>query len=71
VEVYVNTPAEVCEARDTKGLYRLARSGKLLHFTGVDDPYEPPERPEITVAGIGSVEQAIHPIVQELDRRRR
>lgn len=49
VEVYVNTPVEVCEQRDTKGLYRKARAGEITEFTGVDDPYEPPEAPEIVV----------------------
>jgi bifunctional enzyme CysN/CysC len=47
VEVFVNAPLETCEQRDTKGLYRLARSGDLPGFTGVDDPYEPPLRPEV------------------------
>ena len=45
--VYVNTPLEVCEARDTKGLYAKARRGEIKEFTGIDDPYEPPENPEI------------------------
>ena len=47
VEVYVNAPIDVCEQRDLKGLYRKARAGQLAGFTGVDDPYEPPLRPEI------------------------
>jgi adenylylsulfate kinase len=47
VEVYVNAPLEVCEKRDTKGLYRKARAGELHGMTGVDDPYEAPVRPEI------------------------
>ncbi len=47
VEIYVNAPLEVCERRDVKGLYRKARAGQLTGFTGVDDPYEPPEHPEI------------------------
>ena len=47
VEVYVNSPLAVCERRDVKGLYRRARSGQLPGFTGVDDPYEPPENPEV------------------------
>jgi adenylylsulfate kinase len=46
VEVYVNAPLEVCEARDPKRLYRKARAGALPAFTGVDDPYEPPQHPE-------------------------
>ncbi len=49
VEVYVNTPIEVCEARDVKGFYSMARRGLIEHFTGVTDPYEVPTDPEITV----------------------
>ncbi|HYZ99355.1 MAG TPA: adenylyl-sulfate kinase [Acidimicrobiales bacterium] len=47
VEVFVDTPLEVCEARDAKGLYAKARAGEITGFTGVDDPYEPPERPDL------------------------
>ncbi len=47
VEVYVNTPLSVCEARDVKGMYARARRGEITGFTGVDDPYEPPTHPEI------------------------
>lgn len=47
VEVFVDTPLEVCEQRDSKGLYRLARAGQLTGFTGLDDPYEPPSSPEL------------------------
>jgi adenylylsulfate kinase len=47
VEVYVNAPIDVCEQRDVKGLYRLARKGKLRGLTGVDDPYECPLAPEV------------------------
>jgi adenylylsulfate kinase len=50
VETYVNTPIEVCEERDVKGLYKKARAGEIKEMTGVDDPYEPPEAPEITVS---------------------
>jgi adenylylsulfate kinase len=49
VEVHVSTPIDVCEARDVKGLYLQARNGAVRNFTGVDDPYEPPLRPEIVV----------------------
>jgi sulfate adenylyltransferase len=49
VEVYVDTPLEVCEQRDTKGLYAKARRGELEGFTGIDDPYETPENPEIVI----------------------
>ena len=47
VEVYVDTPIEVCEERDVKGLYAKARRGELKNFTGIDSPYEAPERPEV------------------------
>ncbi|MDD3517659.1 MAG: bifunctional sulfate adenylyltransferase/adenylylsulfate kinase [Chromatiales bacterium] len=49
VEVHVATPLAVCEARDRKGLYARARAGLIPHFTGIDDPYEIPQRPEMTV----------------------
>ena len=56
-EVHVSTPIEVCERRDRKGLYAKARAGVLKEFTGVSDPYEPPESPELTLnAGHGSVD---------------
>ncbi len=49
VEVYVDTPLEVCESRDTKGMYARARRGEIKDFTGIDDPYEAPEEAEITL----------------------
>ncbi len=49
VEVFVDTPLDVCESRDVKGMYAKARSGALKGFTGIDDPYEPPANPEITL----------------------
>ena len=49
VEVYVSTPLETCEARDRKGLYAKARAGLIEGFTGIDDPYEPPEKPDIEI----------------------
>jgi adenylylsulfate kinase len=51
VEVFVDTPLEICEARDPKGLYKKARAGQLSGMTGIDDPYEPPLRPELTLDG--------------------
>jgi adenylylsulfate kinase-like enzyme len=54
LEVFVDTPLAVCEARDTKGMYRLARAGKIKNFTGIDDPYEPPLAPEIVIDGASS-----------------
>ena len=72
ITVYMDTPVEVCEQRDVKGLYAKARqameSGKPMGFTGVDDPYEPPIDPEITLKGYGATpeENARH-IVQYLE----
>lgn len=51
VEVFVDTPLEVCESRDPKGLYKKARAGEIKNFTGIDDPYEPPTNPELTLPG--------------------
>jgi len=49
VEIHVSTPLEVCEARDVKGLYARARRGEITNFTGIDDPYEAPERPDLVI----------------------
>jgi len=49
VEVFVDTPLSVAEARDVKGLYAKARAGQLKNFTGIDSPYEAPEHPEIRI----------------------
>ncbi|PIA53993.1 hypothetical protein AQUCO_00900515v1 [Aquilegia coerulea] len=49
IEVFMNISLEICEARDAKGLYRLARAGKIKGFTGIDDPYEPPVNSEIEI----------------------
>jgi adenylylsulfate kinase len=49
LEIFVATPLEECERRDVKGLYARARRGEIRNFTGIDDPYEPPEHPELTL----------------------
>jgi sulfate adenylyltransferase len=49
IEVFVDTPLDVCESRDVQGMYAQARSGVIRHFTGIDDPYEAPERPEAKI----------------------
>ena len=49
IEIHVSTPLEVCEARDRKGLYAKARAGVLKEFTGVSDPYEEPQNPEMRI----------------------
>jgi bifunctional enzyme CysN/CysC len=50
LEIYVDTPLDICEARDPKGLYKLARAGKLPNLTGIGSPYEPPAQPELVLA---------------------
>jgi len=57
VEVFVNTPLEVCESRDVKGMYAKARRGELNGFTGIDNPYEPPLDPEITLDTVNYTQQ--------------
>jgi adenylylsulfate kinase len=54
LEVHVSTPLDVCEARDPKGLYKKARAGEIAGFTGISDPYEPPENPELVLEGANS-----------------
>ncbi|WP_020006582.1 adenylyl-sulfate kinase [Salinicoccus albus] len=69
ITVYVNTPIEVCEQRDTKGLYRKARAGEITSFTGVTGPYEAPSHPDITVdTAQYSVEDAAELILSEVIR---
>lgn len=73
IEVYINTPLEVAEQRDPKGLYKKARAslaaGRGLGFTGLDDPYEPPEKPEIVIATERTTpEAAAEQILMYLDR---
>jgi sulfate adenylyltransferase len=70
VLVYMDTPLEICEQRDSKGLYAKARRGELTGFTGIDDPYEPPISPEITLHTISnSAEDNAHLIVDYLQER--
>lgn len=70
LEIYVATPLEVAEERDPKGLYKKARAGDLKNFTGIDSPYEPPEKPEITVDTVAlDVEEAADVIIAALEER--
>lgn len=67
IEIFVDTPLEVAEARDVKGLYKKARSGALKNFTGVDSPYEPPEHPEIRVNTVAmTVDEAADAIIRAI-----
>jgi adenylylsulfate kinase len=68
VEIYVATPLEECERRDVKGLYARARRGELRNFTGIDDPYEPPESPELTLDTRAlSVEQCVAKVLARFE----
>jgi len=68
LEVYVNTPLQVCEQRDAKGLYRKARQGQIPNFTGVNSPYEVPEQPDVVLSGAdGPQEQGIALLLRKLD----
>jgi adenylylsulfate kinase len=67
IEAYIATTLEECERRDVKGLYRTARSGGIKNFTGIDDPYEPPLRPELTITTEGkSIDQSMQEILTYL-----
>ena len=70
IEVYVNTPIETCEQRDPKGLYKKARAGQLKGFTGIDDPYEEPLHPELTLdAATTSPQQAAVLLIEYLEKQ--
>jgi adenylylsulfate kinase len=64
-EVYVSTPLAVCEERDTKGLYKLARAGSLEQFTGVSAPYDAPQAAELTVDTSGrTLDDCVHQVIE-------
>lgn len=65
LEVYVDTPLEVAELRDPKGLYRRARAGEIRQFTGIDSPYEPPEAPEVRLDTVASTPDECAQVVLE------
>lgn len=69
VEVYVRCPVKICMKRDVKGMYKKALEGKIKHFTGVDDPYEEPENPELIVdTDIESVEESVGKVLQKIEQ---
>ena len=67
VEVFVDTPLDVCEQRDPKGLYARARAGEITGMTGIDDPYEAPEHPELRLAP-GELDAAVTAVVDHIGR---
>ncbi len=67
VEIFVDAPISICEARDPKGLYKKARAGELKGFTGIDDPYEAPEKPELVLnAGTKSADTLADEVIAYL-----
>lgn len=67
IEVFMDTPLEICEERDPKGLYQKARSGQIKHFTGIDSPYEQPELPEVRLdTSTLSVDQCVSRLINYL-----
>lgn len=70
VEVFVDTPLEICEARDPKGLYKKARAGEISNFTGLDAPYEAPDAPEVHLRTANlSVDEAASQVVRYLEEQ--
>ena len=70
IEIYISTPLEICEKRDTKGLYKKARNGEIENFTGVNDPYEEPQNPEITIdTGKLSIEKATKKVMEYINKK--
>lgn len=70
IEVFVDAPIEMCEQRDTKGLYKKARAGQLRNFTGIDSPYERPECPSvlIEIANV-DIEEAVSILLSTVENK--
>jgi bifunctional enzyme CysN/CysC len=70
VEIFLNTPLDVCEARDTKGLYRKARAGEIEEFTGITSPYETPEKPALTLdTSLRSIDECVEEVLAMIEPR--
>ena len=69
IEVFVNTPLDVCESRDAKGMYAMARRGEIKGFTGIDDPYESPDNPEITLDTVSRTPEENARLIIDILRR--
>ncbi|DAC73352.1 MAG TPA: adenylyl-sulfate kinase [Thermoplasmata archaeon] len=68
IEVYVKCPVKICMKRDVKGMYQKALEGKIKHFTGVDDPYEEPEHPELILnTDTESVEESVRKVLEKIE----
>lgn len=70
IEVYCDSPIEVCETRDVKGLYKKARAGQISDFTGISSPYELPSKPELTVnTGVDGLSECVAQVLDEMVQR--
>jgi adenylylsulfate kinase len=69
VEIFVNTPIEVCEERDVKGLYAKARKGEIKNMTGISAPYEAPENPDVEITYGLSIEEAVELIYHKIQNK--
>lgn len=67
IEVFVNTPLEICEKRDVKGLYAKARKGEIKDFTGINAPFEAPVNPEIELTNALSIEESVKKILDKIN----
>jgi len=71
LEIHCNSPIEICEKRDIKGIYKKAREGKIKNFTGLSSPYEVPKNPELTVnTGSNSIEHCVKQVMELLHKRK-
>lgn len=71
VEIFVKAPLDICEKRDVKGLYRLARAGEISHFTGISDPYEAPESADLVISTDQmTIDQSVERVIQYLKDRK-
>ncbi|NJX17561.1 adenylyl-sulfate kinase, partial [Tamlana crocina] len=70
LEIYVNTPLEICEERDVKGFYEKARNGEIKNFTGISSPYEAPDSPDFEIkTEEESVEEAVERLLKYLEHK--
>jgi adenylylsulfate kinase len=70
LEIYCKASLEICEARDVKGLYKKARAGEVKNYTGIDSPYEAPEKPELIIdTNALSIEKSVEAVLQLLKTR--
>jgi adenylylsulfate kinase-like enzyme len=71
IEIYCHSPLEVCEERDSKGLYKKARAGEIKNYTGISSPYEPPQHPDLELdTAEKSVEYNVEKVLDYLGKRK-